>query len=192
MKKVFTFILSYSVLSILAGTGMAASSITTNINKLAVSPKAAVDSPAFFQQYNAAEAGKAADKVVPTALGKDFTEPVLQVIQKISPNNFLFGQEDFSKKLLSAFEKKMPKLPEVFVKLTPEMSGVDVLVQIAKNMSQDKGLQASGISSIDDAELAAFAPALEAIRKMEKKSPAPTGPKDASAPLAKVQENLKK
>lgn len=192
MKKVFAIILGYSVLSILAGNGMAASSINTNIEKLTASQKTAVETPTFFQQYNSLEASKAADKVVPTALGKDFTEPLLQVIQKISANNFLFGQETFSKKLLSALEKKIPKIPEVFVKLTPEMSGVDVLVQIAKNMTQDKGLQASGISAIDDAELAAFAPALEALRKMEKKTPASSASKGSNTPLANIQENLKK
>lgn len=181
-----------SFLSSFVWNASAASSVSSNLTKLAPSQQVVVPSEKLFKQYNAPEAGKALNHALPGSLEKDYAAPLLEVVQKISPNNFLLGQENLSKKMLSALEKILPKPPEIFSKLTPQMSSMDMLIQIAKNMSQEKSFQASGMSPIEDSNsgLAAYAPALEAIRKAEKKEGAKINLTEASR--AEAANNLKK
>lgn len=95
---------------------------------------------------------------------------IFQAFKQISPNNFLFGKEEFSNNILEAVTKSFPSVPNIFGGLSGDMSSLDILLQIAKNMSQEKTFQDAGMGDIDETELAVYAPLFEAARKAEGKN----------------------
>lgn len=78
------------------------------------------------------------NEMSPVLVDPSIQSNVFQAFKQISPNNFLFGKEEFSNTLLEAFAKSLPNLPNIFGGLSENMSSLDILLQIAKNMSQEK------------------------------------------------------
>ncbi len=174
MKKILTVTSTFLLFACFAVSGGAQSKINTNLDSL--NNKEAkvkmMNSKVKFNRFDNSELNLFLDKNFQFAKQRSLLNPFTQFISEISQNNFLFGNDDYSRKLISAFQKIMPSVPDLINGIDENMSSLDILLQIAKNLSHEKTLQDSGMSPVEDTNphLAAYAPVFEAVKRAEGKS----------------------
>lgn len=169
MKKIFSIFLSGFLFSLFISPIQAQNPVNNNITQSKEAKIKLGEAASKFKRFDKTELNTLLDRNFPMAKSKNLLLPFVGVIDQISPNNFLFGKEDYSRKLLSALEKAMPQVPDLIAGVKEEMSSLDILVQIAKNMSNEKVLQDSGMGTISEADLAVYADVFEAVSKAEGK-----------------------